>query len=308
MGPDGAGRRDAPRRYGRARDVRADLCATARTLPVVLDVVGAGGARFLSELVVGSRAATDVTFPITYTPSPGFAGPGGTLDAEDRELTIPAGREIRAADALAYLRSLGMAIPGATPEAPVAGSVTLRRNAAGKVDDTYLIARTYTRSASGRDLRALLRRAVGPRRGRGGGDGLRPPVGARASRARTSPSSTSRAAARTRSRSPCRSTPRAGSPAGAPLVRTLAPGEWTQWNGILGLAGLPDGSYGYARIRRTAGVGAFAAYGVVNDARTSDGSYLPAFRPGGLAAARTRRSSRSSSTSTARPARTTRPR
>ncbi len=78
-----------------------------------------------------------------------------------------------------------------------------------------------------------------------------------------------------------------GAPAGAPLVRTLAPGEWTQWNGILGLAGLPDGSYGYARIRRTAGVGAFTAYGVVNDAKTSDGSYLPAFRPGGLAAART---------------------
>ncbi|MBK9090667.1 MAG: hypothetical protein IPL90_17140 [Holophagales bacterium] len=78
-----------------------------------------------------------------------------------------------------------------------------------------------------------------------------------------------------------------GAPAGSPLVRTLAPGEWTQWNGILGLAGLPDGSYGYARIRRTAGVGAFAAYGVVNDAKTSDGSYLPAFRPGGLAAART---------------------
>ena len=66
-----------------------------------------------------------------------------------------------------------------------------------------------------------------------------------------------------------------GAPAGAPLVRTLVPGEWTQWNGILGLAGLPEGSYGYARIRRTAGVGAFTAYGVVNDAKTSDGSYLP---------------------------------
>ena len=72
-----------------------------------------------------------------------------------------------------------------------------------------------------------------------------------------------------------------GAPAGQPLVRTLAPGEWTQWNGVLGLAGLPDGAFGYAKIRRTGGVGAFAAYGVVNDAKTSDGSYLPAWRPGG---------------------------
>jgi hypothetical protein len=70
------------------------------------------------------------------------------------------------------------------------------------------------------------------------------------------------------------------------LERTLAPGEWFQWNGVLGLAGLADGANGYARVRRVAGDAPFLAYGIVNDAATADGSFLPAFRSGGLAAAR----------------------
>ncbi len=285
MGPDGAGRETLLVGTAGHGTYGAPARPSVRTLPVVLDVVGAGGARFLSELVVGSRAASDTTFPLTYTPSPGFAGPGGTLTPKTVTATVPAGRELRAADALAYLRSLGMAIPVATPEAPVAGSVTLG-NGAGNVDDAYLVARTYTRGASGgsfglfydapSDLDAAEEEATVY--------GLRSVSGeARSNLAVV--------------HLPGRGTDpievavqvysAAGVAAGEPLVRTLAPGEWTQWNGVLGLAGLPDGSFGYARIRRTAGVGAFTAYGVVNDARTSDGSYLPAFRPGGLAAART---------------------
>ncbi|MBK8599080.1 MAG: hypothetical protein IPN83_26670 [Holophagales bacterium] len=265
---------------------KADVFSRARTLPVVLDVVGSGGARFLSELVIGSRAATDLTLSLWYTPAAGFAGPGGMPGAQFRSLTIPAGREIRAADALAYLRSLGMSIPVATPEAPVAGSVALRWDAPGKVDDTYLIARTYTRSVSGgtfglfygapSDLEAAEEEATVY--------GLRSVSG-------DSRSNLAAVHVPGRGDDPIELSVQvysaAGVATGAPLVRTLLPGEWTQWNGILGLAGLPDGSYGYARIRRTAGVGAFAAYGVVNDAKTSDGSYLPAFRPGGLAAGRT---------------------
>jgi hypothetical protein len=256
-----------------------------RTLPVVLDVVGASGARFLSELVVGSRTASDTAVSITYTPSPGFTGAGGTLTPKIVSATIPAGREIRAADALTYLRSLGMAIPAATPDAPVAGSVTLG-NGQRSVDDLYLIARTYSASASGgtfglfygapSDLDAAeelatvygLRSVAGESRSNLAVVHL-PGRGTEAIEVSVQVYSAT------------------GVAAGTPLVRTLAPGEWTQWNGVLGLAGLPDGAFGYAKIRRTAGIGAFLAYGVVNDAKTSDGSYLPAFRPGGLAAART---------------------
>lgn len=264
---------------------KASSRSTARTLPVVLDVVGAGGARFLSELVIGSRAAADASVPIAYTPAPGFVGTGGSLAAKSATVTIPAGREIRAADALGFLRSLGMSIPVATADSPVAGSVTLG-SGAGSVDEAYVVARTYTRASSGgtfglfyggpSDLDAAeevatvygLRSVPGEARsnlavvhvpGRG-----------------TDPIEV---AVQVYSAS--------GVAAGDPLVRSLAPGEWTQWNGVLGLAGLPDGAFGYARIRRTKGIGAFTAYGVVNDAKTSDGSYLPAYRPGGLAAART---------------------
>ncbi|MBK9968105.1 MAG: hypothetical protein IPP07_25810 [Holophagales bacterium] len=266
---------------------RGDLLARARTLPVVLDVVGAGGARFLSELVIGSRAASDLSVFVDYTPAGGFAGPGGSpLQVKSAPLTIPAGREIRAADALNYLRSLGMSIPIATPESPIAGSVTLRSLAAGRIDDTYLIARTYTRSASGGTFGLFY---GGPSEIEAAEEeatvyGLRSVSG-------DSRSNLAAVHVPGRGDDPIELSVQvysaAGVATGAPLVRTLLPGEWTQWNGILGLAGLPDGSYGYARIRRTSGVGAFAAYGVVNDAKTSDGSYLPAFRPGGLAAGRT---------------------
>lgn len=256
-----------------------------RTLPVVLDVVGAGGARFLSELVVGSRAATDVSFPITFTPAPGFAGTDGTTTPKTAAVTLPAGRELRASDALAFLRSLGMAIPVATADAPVAGSVTLG-SGPKSVDDAYLVARTYTRGASGgtfglfydapSELDAAEEEAAVY--------GLRSVTGeARSNLAvvhlpgrGTDPIEV---AVQVYSAS--------GAAAGTPFVKSLAPGEWYQWNGVLGLAGLPDGAYGYAKVRRTRGAGAFAAYGVVNDAKTSDGSFLPAYRPGGLAAART---------------------
>lgn len=285
MGPDGAGRETILVGTAGHGTFGAPARPSVRTLPVVLDVVGAGGARFFSELVVGSSAAAQTTFPITFTPAPGFAGPGGTLTPKTATVALPPGRELRAGDALAFLRSLGMSIPVATPDSPVAGSVTLG-NGTKHVDDTWLVARTYTAGASGgtfglfydapSDLDAAeeeaavygLRSVPGSARsnlavvhlpGRGAG-----PI---------------EVSVQVYSAS--------GAAAGAPLARTLAPGEWTQWNGVLGLAGLPDGAFGYAKVRRTNGVGAFAAYGVVNDAKTSDGSYLPAYRPGGLSAART---------------------
>ncbi|MHB8800820.1 MAG: hypothetical protein ACYDBY_20455 [Thermoanaerobaculia bacterium] len=265
---------------------RADLFAKARTLPVVLDVVGQGGARFLSELVVGSRAATQRTCTVAFTPSPGFAGEGGDLKPKSATLTLPPGRELRAADALAFLRSLGLPIPVATAASPVAGSVSLRSETPGIVDEAYLVARTYTRGASGgtfglfydapSDLDAAEEAATVY--------GLRSVAG----EARSNLAAVHLPG---RGSEPIELSVQVygqdGVPAGDPLVRSLAPGEWTQWNGVLGLAGLPEGSYGYARVRRTNGIGAFAAYGVVNDARTSDGSYLPAFRPGGRSAVRT---------------------
>ncbi|MFN7988705.1 MAG: hypothetical protein U0529_14620 [Thermoanaerobaculia bacterium] len=285
VGSDGAGGENLLVGTAGHGTYRASARPAVRTLPVVLDVFGSGGAHFLSELVVGSRAAAETTFPITFTPSPGFAGAGGNLAPKSATVTLTAGRELRAGDALAFLRSLGMSIPIATADAPVAGSVTLG-NGTKPVDDAYLVARTYTRGAAGGTF-GLFYDAPSEL------DAAEDEATVYGLRSVSGESRSNLAVVHV----PGRGTDpievsvqvysETGVATGAPLVRSLAPGEWTQWNGVLGLAGLPDGAFGYARIRRTKGIGAFGAYGVVNDAMTSDGSYLPAYRPGGLAAART---------------------
>jgi hypothetical protein len=63
--------------------------------------------------------------------------------------------------------------------------------------------------------------------------------------------------------------------AGTPITVTLRPGDWTQWSGVFDIAGVPAGTTAaYAVITRIAGDDTWLAYGVLNDARTSDGSVL----------------------------------
>jgi hypothetical protein len=261
-----------------------------RTLPVVLDVVGGTGARFRSELTIGltpkSIAGRTPGAYVTYVPAPGFGQGGGTA-----VLPSSGGREIRAADALAFLRGLGIPVPEASPGAPVAGSLSIfwadETGHRLPMDGDYVLARTYTTGAGGgtyglfndapSDLEAAEEKATVY--------GLRRVSGSfRSNLALAHVPSPSRGSA------PIQLSVQVyaanGTASGSPLTATLAPGEWTQFNDVLGLAGLPDGAYGYALVTRTAGAGPFTAYGVVNDMATSDGSYLPMFRPGGRAAAR----------------------
>ncbi len=252
-----------------------------RTLPVILDVTGSGGARFRSELTIGSAGTASLT--LTFQPSP-VLGPGGA--AQSVTTTIGPG-EVRAPDALDYLRSLGMQIP----QGENAGSLTIEPTRPVMLESTndslYATARSYTAAAAGgtygvfldatSDLDAAEEEAYVY--------GLRSVSGvARSNLAVTY------APAPDRGSDPITLEVQVWDAAGraAPtlLTRTLAPGEWFQWNGVLEKAGLPDGTFGYARVRRVSGIGPFIAYGVVNDAVTSDGSVLPMVRPGGLAAAR----------------------
>jgi hypothetical protein len=248
---------------------QASTSPAARTIPVVLDVTGGTGARFRSELTVGNTGVSAGTWRVT------FNGSGTNVSGS---LTIPAGEEVRAPDALAFLRGLGLAIP----PAPVTGSVTFD---GGDESGLYALTRTYTTDASGsygvfldgpsdldaaEDLGAVygLRSVPGVSRSNlafahvPGGRG-------------TDPITLS-----------VQVYDQSGTAAGSPIPVTLGPGEWQQLNGVLLQAGMTEPAYGYAKITRTAGIGAWTAYGVVNDARTSDGSILPLYRPGGLAAAR----------------------
>ena len=263
--------------------------STVRTIPVVLDLVGSTGARFRSELVIGRAddpaSHAPAAMKVTFVPAPGFAAGGGTAVVPNPD------REIRASDAIEFLRSLGLPIPAASASSPVAGSLSITWvDASGNrlaIDRDYALARTYTKDAAGgsyglfydapSDLEAAEEKASVY--------GLRSVAGTfRSNLALTHVPGPYRSA------DPIQLSVQVyaanGTASGAPLVATLAPGEWTQFNNVLSLAGLPDGAYGYAQITRTSGSGAFTAYGVVNDMATSDGSYLPMVRAGGRAAAR----------------------
>ena len=78
-----------------------------KVVPVVLDVSGVGGARFSSELTLANRGTTAATLQLTYVPAASLGASGGGTVGE----TLPAGRQIIIADAIAYLRSKGLAIP-----------------------------------------------------------------------------------------------------------------------------------------------------------------------------------------------------
>ena len=259
----------------------ADAGAGAKTIPVVLDVQAPDGRRFRTELTVGNRGASPVDVSLAFTAAPGFGAPA----TGSASVTIPPGTEIRAADALSYLRGLGLPIPAAVPGAPVAGSLSM--SAGAGTDGLYGFVRSYTDGAGGGTFGVFLE---------GTSDldaaedeafvyGLRSVSGvARSNLAVT------HVPAPDRGSDPITVEVQPydadGNPAPTLLTRTLAPGEWYQWNGVLQKAGLEDGSYAYARIRRVSGIGPFVAYGVVNDGLTSDGSILPMYRPGGVSAAR----------------------
>jgi hypothetical protein len=64
----------------------------------------------------------------------------------------------------------------------------------------------------------------------------------------------------------------AGAALGTSTPVTLAPGQWMQFDQPLAALGATSG---YARIEKTSGNTSFVAYGVLNDAVTSAGSYIP---------------------------------
>jgi hypothetical protein len=257
----------------------ASILSSVKYIPVILDLVGGTGAHFRSDLTIGNRSASPATVLVSFVPAPDFGLAGGGAVS----LELAPSSELRAPDALQFFRDRGLVItPGPSG---TAGSVWISsQSSASSTDAVYAFSRAYTAGSSGSfgtfldatsDLDAAedegaiygLRSISGTSRSNlavghvpGRGDG------------------TVTLSIQVHDQS--------GAPSGAPIVTTLHPGEWRQFNAILGLAGLPDGSYGYAKISRTSGSGAWTAYGVVNDARTSDGSILPLYRPGGLAAGR----------------------
>jgi hypothetical protein len=188
--------------------------------------------------------------------------------------------ELRVADAFSWLRSRGLDIPAGAAVTSLRASLSF-----GLLANLYMLARVYTTDPSGGTYGVMLDAPtdIDAAEEEASVYGLRSAAGVERSNLAVvhMPG---------RSSDPITLSVHVFSADGitAPnvLTRTLAPGEFFQWNDVLLLAGLPQGSSGYARISRLSGIGAWTGYGVINDAATSDGAVLPLYRPGGLAAAR----------------------
>jgi pseudomonalisin len=236
---------------------------TEGLVPILLDLPGPP--HFTSDLTLTNPASAPVTVSLTYTASTQFSGAGSGT----RTTTLAAGQQLVKANALSFLRDLGLAIPTTGAQGGtllVAGAVAQARTSNPNLD--FAVGGSYGLSypAVASSARA---------KGEAWVYGLRQDADVRSNLAIADA--------------------RAGNAAGVEYVAdvfdadvgsptpvltkrvTLEGGQWTQFTTILFEAGL---THGYVRVRLSTGTSDFAVYGVVNDGpgagtRTSDGSYVP---------------------------------
>ena len=255
--------------------------------PVVLDIHGAASSHYTSDFVAVNRSGSDSTLVLVYVPAAGTPGAGGPAVAR----ALPAGRQLYVPDVLSFLAANGWALP---PDG--SGKIgTLFATFVGVTDQAAVFAGSRTStpnlSASVGGAFGLFSTAVPSGRANASGDawiyGLRENASFRSNLAVVHAPGTATGAT---------SGPVAleiqlydgdrGASVGAPLTHTLQPGEFFQYNQVLGNASTGVAN-GYARLRRVSGADRFIAYGVVNDGGsagggTSDGSFLVANATDGL--------------------------
>jgi hypothetical protein len=228
-------------------------------VPLVLSSAGANNSFFTSELVLTNRGFTDAAVHFTYTAA--FGDGSGTAST-----SLPAGRQQIVSDAIAYLKSIGIPIPESGDRG---GTLAVRFSS----PEAAVTVRTTTALAEGRAGLAY--------------------AGIPATTALTGTSYLCGLRQNARDRSNV-AIQNAGSPsdgdvvlrltvisgdAEAPFSQTLpdeilSPGAFRQISGILNVNGLSLAS-GYVRVERVDGRAPYYAYAVINDAGTSDGSFVP---------------------------------
>ena len=231
-------------------------------VPIVLDVVGL--ARYTSELQLTNLGASPVTVNLSYTSSIG-SGTGHIAE------TLPPGQQVVYPDAVSYLRTRGVPIPTSGNQGG-----TLLLSAPGPAPGVHATVRTGADTVAPQPVgRAGLAYTADD------------PASSLATRnyvygLRTNDADRSNLAVYNMGAEPVslRVTLVSGDDgssfevtAGAPLV--LPAWGWYQYGdgSLLRAAGL---SSGYAIIDWVSGSGPFGAYGVVNDQKTNDGSFVPA--------------------------------
>ena len=241
------------------------LVTATRFLPIVLDVTGR--ARYTSELTLANRGTTAATVALTYTPAPAF----GTAGAGTVSLSLAAGRQLVVADALAFLRTNGLAIPAGNQ----GGSLRATFSGLSAAEASFAGVRITAPSENGRSgVSYVAPRVEDLPTGASRLFGLRTTADDRTNLALANASTTSTLTLRV--------TLVNGNGTLAESVLpdvTLAPGAWTQIGDVLVGTGVGQG---WARVTVVSGTGPYAAYAVFNDNGTNDGSYVP-FEPEPLA-------------------------
>lgn len=242
-----------------------DTSGADRLVPIVLNVGGLGGSRYTTELTFANLTASPLELSLGYLSSIGQAASGQTT------LTLAAGEQRIVSDAIAFLRGAGIAIP--SDGSSVGGSLLVKAPAGTAASSLAVGARTFTAALSGPGTFGLF--YPGLTLAESATDvafinGLQQ-------------SGTQRSNLAVVNRGDGRDSITLRitfyGPDGAPLLPvstvTLAPQQWMQLGQPLAGPGVSSGS---ARIERLSGASRFVAYGVLNDAANSDGSYIPMSR------------------------------
>ncbi|HEX7614428.1 MAG TPA: sulfatase-like hydrolase/transferase, partial [Thermoanaerobaculia bacterium] len=239
---------------------RPALTGASLVLPVVLETAGAGGSYYTSEVTVASRLAAPVDVLLTYNASLG----GGSGFAR---LTLGPGEQRILPGILAWLRGQGLPIPSGTSAR--VGTLSATFSGTPSTSGLFLGARTFTADPSGG-------------RGTFGLFYLSSPVVTDTLTVfglQQSASQRSNLALVNTGGGPVTLHTVLLGPTGQQLNAFdtgLGPYGWTQVNTPLSGTGAASG---VAIVTRTSGTSTFSAYGVLNDAITSDGSFIPPLVP-----------------------------
>lgn len=223
-------------------------------VPVVLDAHGVGGTHYTTELTLTNLTTGYVPLTLAYEASL------GTGSGQITYWLAPGEQQI-VPDTVAFLRSQGLAIPADGSNA--GGSLLVSGSA-------FVGARTSTPNPSGGGTFGTYYPSLTAEEWAVSVayvNGLQQSSSQRSNLAVVNAGDA--ADAITLSVSYVDGT---GAALGTPTSVTLAPGQWMQFNQPLAALGAASG---YARIEKTSGGSRFVAYGILNDAVTSDGSYIP---------------------------------
>lgn len=233
-----------------------------RIIPVVLDVKGLGTNRYTTEVTLANLGSSPLALSLVYTATASFGGGSGSVP-----VTLAAREQRIIPDVIAFLRAGGLAIPSGG--ANVAGSLLVRTPSGASPDVLAAGARAFTLAASGGGTFGVFfpgLTAAESADGTAWVHGLQQNAAMRSNLALVNFGDAGAVTLRATFYDG------SGRVLDGTEERTLAPGEWSQIGSPLDARGASAGS---ARVERITGASRFVAYGVLNDAATSDGSYLP---------------------------------